>query len=99
MRRDGAAGAAGDAVAVAWFTMAEGGPEVRIAFSGNGGADFDPPLRLDGGEARGQTALAMLDDQSVVVSWLEGDRSVMMRRVWPDGCSPRSPRSRSTSSP
>lgn len=76
-------------LAVAWFTMASGEPEVRIAFSGNAGARFDPPLRLDGGSARGFAAITMLDDGSAAAAWLEsgsGNRAeVRVRRAWPDG--------------
>ena len=76
-------------LAVAWFTAASGEPEVRIAYSMDGGSSFDPPFRLDGGGARGQTALAMLDDGSAVAAWLErgdgGQVAVRMRRVWADG--------------
>ena len=80
--------ASGGGLAVAWFTMEGGGPEVRIAFSNDSGASFETPLRLDGGAARGFTAVALLDDGSAVAAWLEsvGDRGeVRLRRVWPDG--------------
>ena len=39
--------ATGSAVAVVWFTMASGEPEVRFAFSQNGGEGFGTPIRLD----------------------------------------------------
>lgn len=78
-----------DTVAVVWFTMASGDPEVRIAISQNGGEGFGMPLKLDGGAARGYTAVTLLDDGSVAAAWLESpnaERSeVMVRRVWPDG--------------
>ena len=78
-----------DTVAVVWFTMASGEPEVRIALSQNGGEGFGMPLRLDGGAARGYTAVTVLDDGSVAAAWLEspnaGRSEVMVRRVWPDG--------------
>jgi hypothetical protein len=81
--------ASGDTVAVAWFTMAGGEPEVRFAFSQNGGEGFGAPIRLDGGNGRGYTAVTMLDDGSAVAAWLEtpgGERGeVRVRRVWPDG--------------
>lgn len=81
--------ASGDAVAVAWFTMASGEPEVKFAFSQNGGEGFGMPMRLDGGSGRGYTAVTMLDDGSAVAAWLEtpdgGRGEVRVRRVWPDG--------------
>ena len=77
------------AAAVVWFTAASGEPEVRIAFSRDSGTSFDPPLRLDGGAARGFVAIALLDDGSAAVAWLEsgsGRRAeVRARRAWPDG--------------
>ncbi len=80
--------ASGDAVAVTWFTMASGEPEVRFAFSQNGGEGFGMPIRLDGGNGRGYTAVAMLDDGSAAAAWLEtpgGRGEVRVRRIWPDG--------------
>ena len=81
--------ASGDAVAVAWFTMASGEPEVKFAFSQNGAEGFGMPIRLDGGSGRGYTAVTMLDDGSAVAAWLEtpgsGRGEVRVRRVWPDG--------------
>ncbi len=78
-----------DAVAVVWFTMASGEPEVRFAFSQNGGESFGMPLRLDGGNARGYTAVTLLDDGSAAAAWLEVTDSrrgeVRVRRIWPDG--------------
>ena len=81
--------ATGDAVAVVWFTMAGGEPEVRFAFSQNGGESFGMPIRLDGGAGRGYTAVTLLDDGSAAAAWLEapeaGRGEVRVRRVWPDG--------------
>lgn len=81
--------ASGDAVAVAWFTMASGEPEVRFAFSQNGGESFGMPIRLDGGSGRGYAAVTMVDDGSAVAAWLEspnaGRGQIRVRRVWPDG--------------
>lgn len=78
-----------NAVAVAWFTMASGEPEVRFAFSQNGGESFGVPIRLDGGNGRGYTAVTMLDDGSAAAAWLEtpdsGRGEVRVRRVYPDG--------------
>ena len=81
--------ASGNAVAVVWFTMASGEPEVRFAFSQNAGESFGTPLRLDGGDGRGYVAVTLLDDGSAAVAWLEtpgaGRGEVRVRRVWPDG--------------
>ncbi len=75
-------------IAVVWFTMATGEPEVRLAFSFDGGASFETPVRLDDGDAVGYSAVALLDDGSAAAGWLatgESRGEVRVRRVWPDG--------------
>lgn len=63
---------AGDTVAAAWFTAgAEAQPAVLVGFSGDGGASFDEPLRVDGGKPVGRVDVELLDDGRAVVSWLE----------------------------
>lgn len=63
--------AAGRNVAIAWFSGARDTNRVNVAFSTDGGAKFSAPIRVDGGEPGGRVDLVMLDDGSVVVSWLE----------------------------
>jgi hypothetical protein len=41
----------GDAAAVAWFTMRQGMPEVKVAFADDGGATFGEPVLVDSGAA------------------------------------------------
>lgn len=80
--------AAGRNVAVAWFTAAADTPRVRVAFSGDAGATFGTPLRIDAGDPLGRVDLLLVDDGSVVVAWLErleNGASVLARRVSPDG--------------
>jgi hypothetical protein len=76
-------------VAIAWFTAADNEGRVRLAFSRDAGARFAPPVTIDGGKPIGWPGVVMLDDGSVVVSWLEsltgGNGEVRLRRVWPDG--------------
>ena len=47
------------------------------------------PIRLDGGGARGYTAVTLLDDGSAGAAWLESPTAqrgeVRVRRIWPDG--------------
>lgn len=61
--------AAGQRVAVAWFTAAEGRPRVRFAWSGDGGATFAPAVDLDAAGAFGQTGIVLADDGAALVSW------------------------------
>lgn len=75
--------AAGDRVAVAWYTEASDTARVRIAFSDDGGDTFAPPIRVDGGDPAGRVDLLLLDDGSALVTWLErGDPpTVRVRQV------------------
>lgn len=61
--------AAGERVAVAWFTAAEGRPRVRFARSEDGGATFAPAVDLDAAGAFGQTGIVLADDGAALVSW------------------------------
>jgi len=63
--------AQGSTVAAAWFTAAAGKPRVLLAVSNDGGTSFGTPLRIDEGRTLGRVALVMLDNDDVLVSWLE----------------------------
>ncbi len=81
-----AVAAAGDTVAVAWFTAAETAADtartreeirsagergrVLAAFSTDGGGTFGPPIRVDNGQAMGRADIVILDG-GAAVSWLE----------------------------
>ncbi|MGQ0764721.1 MAG: sialidase family protein [Gemmatimonadota bacterium] len=81
--------AAGDNVVVAWFTGAADTARVLAAFSGDGGATFAPPVRIDGGSPAGRTDVRLLAGGDALVSWLERVDStaaeVRLRRVTPQG--------------
>lgn len=66
-----AVAARGENVAVAWFTAAGGVPRVKVAFSDDEARSFSRPVVVDGGNPAGRVDLLMLDDGSVLVSWLE----------------------------
>jgi hypothetical protein len=80
-----AVAANGRRVAVAWFTAASDSPQVKVAFSGNAGATFSAPVRVDGGAPAGRVDLALLPNGDALVTWIEragGDTaSVRVRRV------------------
>lgn len=59
-------------VAVAWFTSPDKNAQVNIVFSNDGGASFNSPLRIDDGKVIGRVDVAMLDDKSAMVIWMEG---------------------------
>ena len=81
--------ARGNDVAVAWFTAANGEARVKVAFSRNAGEAFGGPVRVDGGAPAGRVDVAMLEDGSALVTWIErvgGDTAaVRARRVERDG--------------
>ena len=58
-------------VAVAWFTGAEKQNRAFVAFSKDAGKTFGTPVRLDDGGTTGRVDVVMLDDGSVVGSWIE----------------------------
>jgi hypothetical protein len=66
-----AVAARGDDVAVAWFTAAGDVPLVKVAFSRDSGVRFHEPMVVDDGDPSGRVDVLMLDDGSVLVSWLE----------------------------
>lgn len=83
-----AVAAHGGRVAAAWFTAAGGTPRIRLAFSADGGRQWDVPIEVADGAVLGRVAVVMPDTQSAVVSWLEQSRGraeVRFRRFAVDG--------------
>lgn len=79
--------AAGERVAVAWFSVAADIPRVSVAFSDDEGASFGDPVRVDQGYPAGRVDLVLLPDGSALVSWLELTRrgeELRLCRVTPD---------------
>ncbi len=78
----------GDRVALAWFTMANETPRVKLAFSEDAGATWSKPQVVDDGKPIGRVDVALPRGTrgvaSAVVSWLEqaeGGASVRVRRM------------------
>lgn len=63
--------AQGGRVAVAWFTAAGGVPRVKAALSEDGGRHFADPVVVTKGATEGRVDVALLDDGTAAVSWLE----------------------------
>lgn len=78
------AAAAGNNMVIAWFAAPEGVQQVNVVFSGDGGATFGKPVRVDDGKPVGRVDVAILDAKSAVVSWMEG-ATVKAVRVYADG--------------
>jgi hypothetical protein len=66
-----AVAARGERVVVAWFTGAGDLPRVHAAFSGDAGASFSEPVRIDGGNPSGRVDVELLPDGSALVAWVE----------------------------
>lgn len=85
--------AAGDTLAIAWYTAAGDAPRVFAAFSPDGGATWGAPRRVDDGHPLGRVDVELLGDGSALVTWLEsgqGRAEVRARRVPSEGRRPRS---------
>ena len=63
--------AAGNAVAVAWFTGVGNTPKTQVAFSSDTGRTFGSPIRLDAGVTLGRLAMTMPAPDRVLVTSLE----------------------------
>ena len=74
----------GGRVAAAWFTAADNDPRVLASFSPDAGTRFLMPLRVDRGHPAGHVDTLILRDGALLVTWLENDGSVWLRRVSPD---------------
>jgi hypothetical protein len=81
--------AAGDRVAVAWFTAPGDKPAVKAALSSDAGASFGPPIVISDARPLGRVDIVLLDGGDALVSWLEqgegGAAAVNIRRVGADG--------------
>jgi hypothetical protein len=81
--------AAGERVAVAWFTAPEGAARVRFAWSTDGAVSFDPAIDLDGAGSFGQVGLLLAADGTAIVTWWRaapgGGTDLALRTVAPDG--------------
>ena len=75
-------------VAMAWYTMARGIPQVLVAMSNDAGATFGPPLRVDDGDPLGRVDVVMLPNGGALVTWIEAvgeGAHVQVRIVRPGG--------------
>jgi hypothetical protein len=84
--------ARGRGVALAWFTAPQDAPRVQLSFSGDGGARFGAPLRVDDGRPSGRVDVVLLEGGDALVSWLEATATegaeVRVRRATPRAAGP-----------
>ena len=81
--------AAGEHVAVAWFTGARDTAKVNVAFSSDAGATFGAPIRVDDGKPAGRVDVEFDGSGRALVTWLErvgeDGAEVRLRSIAPDG--------------
>lgn len=63
--------AKGNNVAVAWFMAKGGTPEVKLAFSKDGGANFGEPVMVSQVNTSGRVGTTTLNNGHVLVSWMD----------------------------
>ena len=64
-----------NSLVIAWFTTANEIPIVKLIFSKNGGENFDVPILIDEVLTIGRVDVAMIDKESVLVSWVTSEES------------------------
>jgi len=60
-------------LAVSWFTVADGKPSVNLSFSESYGSSFSNPIKINDYTAIGRVDVAFLNDNEVLVSYMEVD--------------------------
>lgn len=66
-----AVAAANQQIAIAWFTSSEQTPKVLLALSEKINNGFQSPIQIDNGEPLGRVDVQFLNDNELIVSWLE----------------------------
>ena len=85
-----AADARGEALAVAWFTAANGVAKVQARYSTDAGRTLGATVRVDLGRPMGRIETVMLADRSALIFWMEAgtaenEAGIYARRLRPDG--------------
>jgi hypothetical protein len=76
--------AAGERVALAWFTAANNKPAVKVAHSKDSGRTWSEPVIVSSGIPLGRTAVAITSDGATHVAWLDhndGAGRLLVRRI------------------
>lgn len=74
----------GGRVAAAWFTAADNDPRVLASYSPDAGGRFLLPLRLSDTKPLGRVATAVLHDGAMLVTFVDADGALWLRRVTPE---------------
>lgn len=75
------ADALGNHLAVAWFSMPQDSPEVKLVFSADGGKTFEQPFLISKKTPLGRVDVAMRNENQAVVSWLDATESGASIRI------------------
>jgi len=59
-------------IAVSWFTVSDGTPAVNLSFSEFYGSSFGKPIKINDNNAIGRVDVAFLNEDEVIVSYMEG---------------------------
>lgn len=68
-------------VAVAWFNARGNQGHAFVAFSHDAGKSFGPPVKVDDAGSLGRLGVALLDDGTAAVSWIEAGKPRSQFRV------------------
>ena len=71
----------GNDVAVAWFMAKNDQGRAFVAFSHDAGRSFGAPVRVDDAGSLGRLGVAMLDDGSAAVTWIESAKPRIQLRL------------------
>lgn len=78
----------GRRVAMTWFTVKQEQGHAYLAFSGDAGATFGKPIRVDDGGSLGRVDVQLLPDGAALATWIEfADQRAQFRarRIEPNG--------------
>ena len=68
-------------LAVAWFTVVDNNPIVNVSFSKTNGDSFGTPFKLNDHDAIGRVDVAFLNNEEVIVSYMEVDDIATYLRI------------------
>lgn len=74
----------GSRMAAAWFTTADHAARLEATFSPDAGERWLMPLRIDHGHPAGPLDLVLLRDRTMLVTWLDANGSLWLRRISPE---------------
>ncbi|RIA09830.1 hypothetical protein OE09_1676 [Flavobacteriaceae bacterium MAR_2010_72] len=75
-------------VAVAWYTMQDDNPSVKLAFSNTNGDGFEKPITLSNVFPIGRVDVELIDENSALVTWvdtIEYETIIQMQRIDKNG--------------